>query len=773
MSPSGCRLSGALFLSFAVLFSSPVAGKERPYHIEIDNSAAGAVGEWGGEALELYLDSFVGEVSSSLPPNELPPFSVKVRVLTEGKDLVYLMRLETGEGQIAESELRGAPAEAARWLRDLALVVERTILPDSDVSSSWQGPASSTPALRLFLDSGKTESFEARTRLLQDALAMDPAFAEARWQLGVVLYAWGRFAEALDAFEKYLEVRPSSSRAAHNSGLCADRVGYKSGEGETAADTEDFFLAPYHTASSPVWFTALPEVGEAWAGDVKEGSVSAPARRESGDPPKGDVELPAPEEDSSSAEVEKYRRRNRALEEIAREKDLLAIRLAREALAAQKELRETRERILELEGGKAASAGTPPAKGDTAALREDLAEAEAELKLLRAETRSQEKEKEKLAETLVAEEATVLALEEISRKAADKIALLEKEREELRERNTLLASRVVEVEKAGEDAASLRDRLKEGREEYEALEKKGMSLTAEAKELGEEAAALGDSLEEERQGREALVVELAERTGEVQKALEETASLRGSFQEAREKKEQLEKKLEKEGELRRICESEAQEKEAAVAALRDDIARGESAVKEAEEAAGKCETRAAKAEERAAETLTGKVVLEESVAALQLARASVEGELAERNEDLQAAVAKEEASRQREAALTREKAGLEERLGELGNRLAALEKEIAAGQSSAGELETIRGERDSLVVEKEQLEAAAADRGEESESLWADLSRLQADLDMERQRTLVLERERDELEELKLRLVKKVKEATMRSLALEKGAASP
>ena len=44
---------------------------------------------------------------------------------------------------------------------------------------------------------------------------------------------------------------------------------------------------------------------------------------------------------------------------------------------------------------------------------------------------------------------------------------------------------------------------------------------------------------------------------------------------------------------------------------------------------------------------------------------------------------------------------------------------------------------------------------------------------MERQRTLALERERDELEELKLRLVKKVKEATMRSLVLEKGAASP
>jgi chromosome segregation ATPase len=915
MSPSGCRLRGVLFFSFALLLSSPAAGGESPFRLEVDSSAAGAAGEWAGEALELYLDSYAGAASSSLAPKALPPFSIKARVLMEGKDLVFLVRLETGEGQIAESELRGAPAEAARWLSDLALVVERTVLADSGVSVSWQGPASSTAALRLFLDSGRTESLEARTRLLQDSLAKDPTFAEARWQLGVVLYAWGRFEEALEAFEKYLEVRPSSSRAAHNSGLCAARMGGGPGEGKAAAGGEGFFLVPYRTASSRVWLTALPEVAEAWPEDVKAGPVPDPAGRESGDPPQGAAGLPVAEEGSSSAEVERYQRRNRALEDLAREKDQLAIRLAREALAAQKDLREARKRIVELESGEDAAAGPLRAEGDTTALSEDPAGVEEELGRLRAETRSLEKEKGRMAEALAGEEAKSLALEETSGKAAilekerDELqerntmltsrigeieeekgrmaealagaeakslaleetsregAAIEKERDELKERNTMLASRISEIENAGEEAASLRERRKESREEHEVLEKKRAGLAAGVKELEAAAAALTDSIEEGRREREALEVELAGRRGEVQAAQEQTVSLQASLEEVWKERGLLEETLKAEGELRRTWESEAEEQEAAIAGLRDGIARGEAALKEAEVASEKCETRAAEAEERVAETLSGKVVLEESVAALQTARDSAVGELARRNEGMQAVTEREEASRERAEELAREKAGLEERLAELGVRLGVLEKEIAAGQSSAGELEVIREERNSLAAEKGQLEAAiaelrdgvargeaavkeaeeasgkfetravqaegraeelarekvgleerlgeaearlatlekeiaagessseelevireernslaaekerleaeAAGRREEGESLRADLSRLQAELDTARGRSLALERERDALKELNLRLVRKVKDATMRSLALERAAASP
>jgi len=862
MSPSGGRLSGVLFFSFALLLSSPAAGGESPFRLEVDSSAAGAAGEWAGEALELYLDSYAGAASSSLAPKALPPFSIKARVLMEGKDLVFLMRLETGEGQIAESELRGAPAEAARWLSDLALVVERTVFADSGVSVSWQGPAFSTAALRLFLDSGRTESLEARTRLLQDSLAKDPTFAEARWQLGVVLYAWGRFEEALEAFEKYLEMRPSNSRAAHNSGLCAARMGDVSGEGETAIGGNGFFLVPYRTASSGVWLTALPEVGEAWPEEVKAGPVPDPAGHESGNPPQGAAGIPVAEEGPSSAEVERYQRRNRALEDLAREKDLLAIRLAREALAAQKDLREARKRIVELESGEGAAVVPLRAEGDTTALSGDPAGVE-ELELLRAETRSLEIEKGRMAEALAGEEAKSLALEETSGKAV----ILEKERDELQERNMMLASRISEIENAGEEAASLREGLKESREEHEALEKKRAGLAAGVKELEAAAAALADSIEEGRREREALEVELAGRRGEVQAAQEQTVSLQASLEEVWKERGLLEETLKAEGELRRTWESEAEEQEAAIAGLRDGIARGEAALKEAEVASEKCETRAAEAEERVAETLSGKVVLEESVAALQTARDSAVGELARRNEEMQAVTEREEASRERAEELAREKVGLEERLAELGVRLGVLEKEIAAGESSSEELEAIREERDSLAAEKghleaaiaefrdgiargeaavkeaeeasgkfetravqaegraeelarekvgleerlgeaearlatlekeiaagessseelevireernslaaekERLEAEAAGRREEGESLRADLSRLQAELDTARGRSLALERERDALKELNLRLVRKVKDATMRSLALERAAASP
>ena len=61
MSPSGCRLRGVLFFSFALLLSSPAAGGEPPFRLEVDTSAAGAAGKWAGEALELIRDVARGD----------------------------------------------------------------------------------------------------------------------------------------------------------------------------------------------------------------------------------------------------------------------------------------------------------------------------------------------------------------------------------------------------------------------------------------------------------------------------------------------------------------------------------------------------------------------------------------------------------------------------------------------------------------------------------------------------------------------------------------
>jgi tetratricopeptide (TPR) repeat protein len=145
------------------------------------------------------------------------PFTVKVRLLAEGKELVFLIRLEREGVVTTDGELRGDPGQVAEWLTDLAVIIERAAFPAREPPVAWDALTTSTDALRRFLEAGGSPDFEEKTRLLREALAADPSFLEARWQLGVVLYALGGYEDALDALETYLAARPSSSRAAHNS----------------------------------------------------------------------------------------------------------------------------------------------------------------------------------------------------------------------------------------------------------------------------------------------------------------------------------------------------------------------------------------------------------------------------------------------------------------------------------------------------------------------------------------------------------------------------
>ena len=170
MPPFGFRLGIAVLLGVAIVAGAPAAAEEPPYRLELDASGAEGGAGWAGGALAFYLDSFLGEAASLEGTVPFTPFSVEARLSTEGDDLVYRLRLETGDGQIAESELRGDPATSALWLSEVALVVQLTVFPDAAGGPPWTGPTTSTEALRHFLAAAGAEGIGEKERLLRKAL---------------------------------------------------------------------------------------------------------------------------------------------------------------------------------------------------------------------------------------------------------------------------------------------------------------------------------------------------------------------------------------------------------------------------------------------------------------------------------------------------------------------------------------------------------------------------------------------------------------------------
>jgi hypothetical protein len=471
------------------------------YEALVDTSAVDSSLEWAGGALVLYLDSFVGAAaeSGSVGPQ---PFAAKVRLLTEGEDLVYLVRLENEAGMIADGELRGDPGQVAEWLTELAVIIERAAFPARESPVAWDAPTSSTGALRRFLEAGRSADFKEKERLLREALAADPSFLEARWQLGVVQYALGGYEDALDAFEAYLAARPSSSRAAHNSGLSAARLGRKRMAAVTESEeTKRLFLAPYGTSSPGVWMTELPEIGpvrQEREGGQHSGPVSGAEEEPVGGVSDLEERLGRAEEESEKLRMENegLRDRNRALADVLREKDRQAIQLAKEALAAQKGQREAVERVRILEDGLGAQA----------------------LAALRVERDALVEERRRLEERLAGQEG--------------RVAEFEKEKSSLESRSAELGKRVSELEgvRGGLEVQvkEREGRLQELQESAGAFEEREAGLVREREELRGRIAALegelksaGEEVEKARADAGSLAAVQAERDALVEERLTE------------------------------------------------------------------------------------------------------------------------------------------------------------------------------------------------------------------------------------------------------------
>jgi len=633
------------------------------YEAFVDASAVDSSLEWAGGAFILYLDSFVGAAAQRAPAG-LQPFTVRVRLLTEEEDLIFLVNLEKQGVVIADGELRGEPGEAARWLTDLAVIIERAVFPARQSPVAWEPPTSSTDALRRFLEAGRSADFGEKERLLRGALAADPSFLEARWQLGVVQCALGGYEDVLDAFDTYLTARPSSPRAEHNSDFCAALVGRKreaaaeggmSGAG--SAEMKRLFLDLLEAPSPGVWMAGLPEISPVtqgrWIGQPSE-SVPGMAQKPVGGVPDLEERLKKAEGESERLRVENegFRDQKRSLEELLREKDRQAIQLAKEALASQKSQRETAARVRNLEAGLGAQVQPVTGGGEELeALRKEEAAMRAELERVEGQAVESGREKEVL-------ESRIAALEEELRSSGE------------------------EAEKARAEAGAL------------------AALQAERDALAEEGARLEERLAEQEK-----------QAGDLEALRKEEATVRAELAEVKKQAGEYEK--EKESLMRRQTD-------------------------------------------------------------LESAREDLEAQVKERDGQLQGLLEEAGAFEGREVILSGEKEVLESRVAALEEELRSSGEEAEKARAEAGALTALQAERDALAEEKERLEERLAEQEKQvgdlesaREDLEAMLREARHELSAEHEKSAGLEREKEDLMLLRERFARKLREMTLRLMALE------
>jgi tetratricopeptide (TPR) repeat protein len=92
-------------------------------------------------------------------------------------------------------------------------------LPAQEDKSSFDSIAKSAAAARDANDSGYA------TLLYQQALKIDPAWAEGWWNLGVLLYGNDKFVPARDAFTHLISLSPDAAPAIALRGLCEYEIG--------------------------------------------------------------------------------------------------------------------------------------------------------------------------------------------------------------------------------------------------------------------------------------------------------------------------------------------------------------------------------------------------------------------------------------------------------------------------------------------------------------------------------------------------------------------
>lgn len=121
-----------------------------------------------------------------------------------------------GIAALDEERLESYVARSGRLvLRDGYAPVEALLAPVVRASSQ---EVASTESLARALHRAERGDLEGYVRGCEEALARDPQFAEARYNLGVGLHRLGRVAEAIDQWRKVVRSRPEHVEARYNLG---------------------------------------------------------------------------------------------------------------------------------------------------------------------------------------------------------------------------------------------------------------------------------------------------------------------------------------------------------------------------------------------------------------------------------------------------------------------------------------------------------------------------------------------------------------------------
>lgn len=367
-------------------------------------------------------------------------------------------------GLVYEGIIEDFPHEGEAFFEQILLRVSEGDLPGARGMINDLSPERLREAWSFFYLRGQEELGAGRIDSSLGAFSMaglvDPDNIQAGLALGAVSYQKGDFEYAVRRFQEVLRVRQGDPEIYRYLAMAFERLGdqgtaldyYRksteaAAEGNSSRWAKDLFLGsmsrgreasrilpilatPFSTGFSSQWIEGSMNDVEV-AGDDSAGTLPpSPA-----DIPEGGSRESRPG-DKAVAELEReiagYRAQNSALAEQIRQKEAQAVSIAREALAAQKSLREAQARIADIEGRlKEKEEGAASLREG---IEERVAEQESELSAFRGREADLEKELARLRSSLVESEELRRINARLAAKVRDIVARLVRLSSELEDR---------------------------------------------------------------------------------------------------------------------------------------------------------------------------------------------------------------------------------------------------------------------------------------------------------------------------------------------------